>query len=476
MKIEIHNFGPIHRFDCDLDKDLHLIVGENNIGKSYAITLVYLLLKSLIESGEDFDWDQFRKRQEVMRKDLFGKVSLTTGEEVDISVSLGNSLTDILEDVFLNKFRNYFGGTYNSIDSVINKSSGEEPQVRLLLDEIEVHIGVAEGVFAVKNLVVRKAIKVIFQEKDKPFRLETDKITIYCDKEDYKNLETRFSVLSAFLYHEVLKEVLSKIRSIHYLPASRSGLYQALSAFGQIVAELSKSRAFLKSRIELPGISIPLSDYFLELSEIDPNRKNPENTPIATIAEEIEENILHGKVEFDGRTKKLFYTPDGMALRLDIDATSSMVSELSPIVAFLRHILTQSVKRQRSISSLPPTTLPEGISPKALIFIEEPEAHLHPENQVKLMSAFADLVNTDVKIIITSHSNYLFNKLNNLILEEKVAIESIQASILKPSAMGSEAIALETDKLGILNENFIGVAEELHEEKVDLIHKMNADA
>lgn len=39
------------------------------------------------------------------------------------------------------------------------------------------------------------------------------------------------------------------ISHIHYLPASRSGLYQALSAFSQIFAELSRSRGFLKKRL-----------------------------------------------------------------------------------------------------------------------------------------------------------------------------------------------------------------------------------
>lgn len=51
------------------------------------------------------------------------------------------------------------------------------------------------------------------------------------------------------------------------LPYASFGLYQALSAFGQIIAELSKRRTFLSQRIELPAISEPL-DYFLKLNEI----------------------------------------------------------------------------------------------------------------------------------------------------------------------------------------------------------------
>ncbi|WP_140367522.1 AAA family ATPase, partial [Vibrio parahaemolyticus] len=49
MNITIKNFGPVRDFTIDLNKDFHLLVGKNNIGKSYAITAVYLIVKSFLE-------------------------------------------------------------------------------------------------------------------------------------------------------------------------------------------------------------------------------------------------------------------------------------------------------------------------------------------------------------------------------------------------------------------------------------------
>ncbi|MBY6258553.1 ATP-binding protein, partial [Phytobacter diazotrophicus] len=49
MKIGLRNFGPIKEFDIDLDKDFHLLIGRNSIGKSYAITAIYLIIKNLVE-------------------------------------------------------------------------------------------------------------------------------------------------------------------------------------------------------------------------------------------------------------------------------------------------------------------------------------------------------------------------------------------------------------------------------------------
>ena len=47
MIIELQNFGPIKSFKFDTSKDMHAIFGKNNIGKSYAISAVYLILKGL---------------------------------------------------------------------------------------------------------------------------------------------------------------------------------------------------------------------------------------------------------------------------------------------------------------------------------------------------------------------------------------------------------------------------------------------
>ena len=56
---------------------------------------------------------------------------------------------------------------------------------------------------------------------------------------------------------------------------------------------------------------------------------------------------------------------------------SSMVSEIAPIVSFLKYNVGW-YNRSRIYSDKKSTPI---------IFIEEPEAHLHPKNQVKIMEA-----------------------------------------------------------------------------------------
>nr|VFJ42544.1 MAG: AAA ATPase domain-containing protein [Candidatus Kentron sp. DK] len=509
MKIQIHDFGPIHRFECDLGKDLHLIVGENNVGKSYGITVVYLLLKALMESRKDLDSTEFlHERVTQLPEEIFDRVSaLNVGDEADIGDIFREEVVRLLKDTFLKRFRDYIKETYGPIGHVTNKFSGESPRIRLAFDSAEIGIGVAEAekILEVKELTIGRGIALRCVAGSRPPNYEADNIVVYHDGRDHEHFKASFIVACAYSFGNMLKDALGGIRDIHHLPASRSAAYQVLSASRGLIAELSGSRAFLnmdgknkredewllpdgelfknptikiqdhlintvESPIKSLDISTPLNDYFRELSEIKPDKNSQGNAPIHGIAKDIERDILGGSVEFDGETQQMFYTPRGTDLRLDVDCASSMVSELSPFVAFLRHIAAGT----RSAGS--PHMGKEDSPQKTLVFMEEPEAHLHPKNQVRLMSVFAALIfATNVKIFLTSHSNYLFTKLNNLILAKEIDVDAVEAHVFKPSKMGSEALPLAVDKFGIDDENFIDVAEELYEEKVDLMERVNAN-
>lgn len=51
-----------------------------------------------------------------------------------------------------------------------------------------------------------------------------------------------------------------------------------------------------------------------------------------------------------------------------------------------------------------------------LLIIDEPELNLHPDNQRLMAQVIARMVNAGIKVIITTHSDYLIRELNNLIM------------------------------------------------------------
>ena len=105
-----------------------------------------------------------------------------------------------------------------------------------------------------------------------------------------------------------------------------------------------------------------------------------------------------------------------------------------------------------------------------MLIIDEPELNLHPDNQRKMAGLLARLVNSGVKVLVTTHSDYLIRELNNRVMlnlevEDKAQImrsaKMTELDLLKPeqikaySLKGDHQIhAVDVDKYGINMEVF----------------------
>jgi len=101
-------------------------------------------------------------------------------------------------------------------------------------------------------------------------------------------------------------------------------------------------------------------------------------------------NVNDGSLkQVDG--KMMYYTKAGAEMPLT--AAASSIKEMAPFTLFLS-------KFSASDSS---------------VLLEEPEAHLHPLRQVKVADLLACAVKQGCHLQITTHSDYLIKRLNNLI-------------------------------------------------------------
>ncbi|ELK8484554.1 TPA: AAA family ATPase [Vibrio diabolicus] len=486
MIVSIKNFGPVREFSLDLNKDFHLLVGKNNIGKSYAITAVYLIVKALHEVNEDtnsfgirpiFFAPEFNVSEDIIKKISKEAVKLEHGREKDITKYIKEMFISNFQGIFEKRLLNSFTNTFNSLDNLRSRFSDEKPTFSLFVGNMGVIFEVLDNAIIVKDVELNKKYFVKKSKQNRTPLEKTDKNIVYFCEEK----EDEFFNLVAFdiAYRKIFQFINTfnrVIKTVHYLPASRSGLYQALSAFGQIIAELSKNRSFLSKKVELPGISEPVSDYFIKLSDIKVKKKSFENKNINAIAKDIEQKILKGKVEFNSQTKQLMFHPNDTDLKLELSSTSSMVSELAPIVSYLRYVLTENSYQSTMIPHFRPRrTKRETESASHLIMIEEPEAHLHPEVQLQLTEIFSKLAKADVKLIITSHSNYIFNKVNNLIMSKELDVDKVYSGVFKSTVKGSVVNSLEIDELGVEDDNFSEPTSHLFEEKMKIIDELNSE-
>lgn len=395
MKISIKNFGPIDHFEFDLEKDLHVIYGENNIGKSWAIGGLYLLLKFWREESDDCL--KYAKKKKF-DKDFLKQISFDF-EYLFIERGLNDS----------------FDNTFKEMRNVFSKL---QPQLIIKTKALEIQL-------------IRKEGFPIEEERGGgyyPEEFEGD----YILSEEYDKSDSDFN--------------LQKFENIYFLPASKSGIYQVLSNMGNIFAQLSQM-PLKNTSLNLPSMSIPVSDYILNISAINGSKQGE----FSSFVDFLEEKVIEGSVIFDDFQKKLKYKSNRTGLVSELHEASSMIAEISPLVAYLKYILPKK---------------------NSILFIEEPEAHLHPKVQVEMMKIFVDLAKSGVKVVMTTHSDFMMDTLTNQILENKIDADKISSYHLVMGEKGSYDVGdMKATSEGIRDFNFSKTSVALYEERMQLLEK-----
>jgi predicted ATPase len=104
MKLHLENIGPIDAVDINVDSDLTFIYGKNNIGKSYAITILYLILKNFV-----FDFpNTFKYFHNSFPRLVYQDNTLFIGLERIIGVDTEYDITDNVTQYFSNFFSSFF--------------------------------------------------------------------------------------------------------------------------------------------------------------------------------------------------------------------------------------------------------------------------------------------------------------------------------------------------------------------------------
>jgi predicted ATP-dependent endonuclease of OLD family len=114
-------------------------------------------------------------------------------------------------------------------------------------------------------------------------------------------------------------------------------------------------------------------------------------------AEELEDRLLHGIVYINENGEVYYKTKDGVSMHISI--ASSIVKTLASLVIMLKY----QVKKGD------------------LLIIDEPEMNLHPDNQVLLARFFAKIANSGIKLLISTHSDYIIREINNLIMLSEIS-------------------------------------------------------
>lgn len=258
-------------------------------------------------------------------------------------------------------------------------------------------------------------------------------------------------------------------RPAYYLPASRSGLAEAHAALVGSSLERLTRRSYRQQQAELSGV---LFD-FITRTFFNPNPGRSGWKLGESLAKGVEQTIIDGIVRVDtiqNGISSVAYRPSGWKEDLPLTRVSSMVTDTIPLVLYLRQHAT----------------------PGSTIVIEEPEAHMHPAIQVRMVAAIAAIVDAGVRVIVTTHSEWILSALANLVRSAELPMSERQdvaghGIALRASEVGcwrfvpgtgggseTREIRLDSDA-GMYDAGYPEVGQQLYNEWATIISRLQED-
>lgn len=404
VEISVKNFGPIAEASIDL-RPLTVFVGPSNTGKTYFSTLIYALhgifngfSQLPIGSGDIMALDVFdllgqqkEKENTAMLKKLntiarplkFSDLPQVFRDKFQSSIKDPDILKEELKRCF----------DLNSIAELIRLKDGQR-------EEMEISVEVSDENhklwnFSLEAFESESTVSGSVNE-DVPFQFEN-----WLTPEDAFTIGRFLVGLSI----ELKKYTEDRV----YLPAARSGIMQSHQVIASSLVERATRGGVVP--LEVPTFSGVVADFMKQLILYKETPSNEDG--MNHLADVLESNVLSGSIlmkSSPGGYPEFLYCPIGMKENIRLTRAASMVSELAPIVLFLRGRLR----------------------PGVTLIIEEPEAHLHPGAQTEIALTLAGLVRAGVRVIVTTHSDWLLKEIANLIRIGKLKKEDVSL----PKAIG----------------------------------------
>ena len=482
LSIEVQDFGPIVHGKVDL-RPMTVFIGPSNTGKSYLAILMYALhrffgsddgrMPGLTRFGPAFSNGLPNISQETAVALARLVQVLAEGE----SGSDGQAKIPLTGEV-LEVLRSEFNKLSNAASSVILRCFGLTYASTLVRKGRRTHASVAiRSSFPGGEKTLDHTLLISAQRTELQFSIPEEISILDIDRNELsfvlRRIGAMFDIsdgdLGPFEYWTTISQLMewlvpSMVGSLHlpayYLPADRTGVMHAHSA---VVSAMlgSAPMAGLEPTVRTPMLSGVLADFLRQLIEIDrvPRRRSLSRRQQTRqdISTEIENTMLSGVVRVDRSEfinyPRFTYRPDGWQNDLSLMNASSMVSELAPVVLYLRHI----------------------VRPGNVLIIEEPESHLHPAMQVEFTRQLAKLVQVGYRVIITTHSEWVLEELSNIVqrsrLPEKarttvsesdaaLSPEQVGVWLFRPKRRprGSEIVEVKLGEAGLYDTGFDDVA------------------
>ena len=423
LELAVSNFGPIAEGTVEL-RPFTVFVGPSNTGKSYLATLIYALHRffgnaservgggrdsgpfkiistdNVTLSREDIDrliaWvDEGRLHAETRRysedrlrvAEMPDNVSALVRRVINSIGYASGTLDDEIARCFgMGKTQNtiHYPGSDRAEFSIRGNASNESSD---------------NGSFSHEITVTKQGTAIDFSLSDTmPVygRSYVDVPWFLSKPEDVadtreQNARIYLGILAGMAFPYSAGHL---YRKAYYLLTSRANLMHTHQTIVQsLIAGASRAATHPSTSPTFSGL---LGDFLERIVSLG-DRNNQREASDYPLALDLEQNVVGGEILIASNPvgyPEFLYRPYGWERDIPLANASSMVSELAPVVLYLRHV----------------------VQPGDTLIIEEPESHLHPTMQVELTRLLAAAVKAGIRIIITTHSEWILEELANLLL------------------------------------------------------------
>jgi hypothetical protein len=421
MIIKFKNLGPIESGEINFNdlKGINLIIGKNNTGKTYLSNLLYTYFK-------------VRERQNIKMNEVIG---------IRFKDILSDSDYETIKDYFENKYQKEIKDT---LPQVFHTSKDT-------FKDFEIEVDLSDEILEFKKL--DDDMVIYFREMRKTIKLKKSEDKIEYLMEDYdENKGKRYITYNRKIEEEEAKKIIfgyflhikffQKIYKFYSFPAERSGAVlfykQLLEERSDVLRELELGNSENIGKISRYSESV--NDYVKFLNSISDRSKGLTELDIYKKLDTELKEILGGKVIIDLEGNIMFKIDANQII--DLGIVSSTVKTLTGFYLYLKYLAME----------------------RDIIFIDEIELNLHPENQRKIMKLINYLSKQGIKFIISTHSPIITEEIDNMLLFEKVK-DKINSEEMKEYGINSE-YGLKTSDINVFH---------LHNKTVEKIKEKNGE-
>ncbi|MEG2812099.1 MAG: AAA family ATPase [Clostridium sp.] len=433
--MKVNNLGPISQGEIKI-APLTILCGGNNQGKTYLSYTLYGLLRELPLMIKNF-----LREEEIDEFMEVGKLSF--GIDYFQSRIVENILVNLKKEK-LSFFTKVFKAKKEMFNDTDLDVSSEE--IINILGINNINFGTMKGLGTQVS---------IDKEKDTYF------MVMYSDE---NNKSLPIDSMTIMVDRIISLSIRDNINSL-YFPAERMGInvfrrqlnlnkIEMVDILNDAINMNNNDEDILKAISKIKSVfPKPIDDYLKYISDI-----NYYESTTNELSSYVRDKIIRGKFIVDDNENSFYKIKS---------ENNKNINGLIPL-----HIASSSIK---SIYGLDYFLDNLDFEINSIVIIDEPEMNLHPSNQVEIAYLLDMMVASGIKVVISTHSDFLVRKIQNIMLNNE--IEENTSGLNSKNVKVYDFINSTIQEIDLLDDtkgfhNFNDTVELIEDEYLDLLDKL----